>query len=57
MFGWTGIIIGILLMLFAAFMIFFFPAAGEHQPLGTDVNGVILGFIAGIIGIALVFLP
>jgi hypothetical protein len=59
MFGWVGLIIGILLLLFAAFMIFFFPAAAEHQPPqhGVGWNGVIFGFIAGIIGVALIFLP
>ncbi|MCX6814815.1 MAG: hypothetical protein NTY20_04170 [Candidatus Aenigmarchaeota archaeon] len=57
MFGWTGIIVGILLLLFAAFMIFFFPASKEHQPDPYGFHGVLLGFIAGIIGIALIFLP
>ncbi|MEM7815848.1 MAG: hypothetical protein QXN71_01880 [Candidatus Aenigmatarchaeota archaeon] len=57
MFGWIGTIVGILLLLFAAFMIFFFPAAEEHQPRGVDVNGVVFGFIAGLLGIALIFLP
>ncbi len=57
MFGWTGVIIGILLLLFAGFMIFFFPAAREQQPQGFGWNGVLLGFIAGIIGLALLFLP
>ena len=57
MFGWVGLIIGILLLLFAAFAIFFYPAAAEHQPHGFGWNGVILGFIAGLIGVALLFLP
>ena len=58
MFGWTGVIIGILLILFAAFMIFFFPAAeNEQQPHGFAWNGVFLGFIAGVIGVVLIFLP
>jgi NhaP-type Na+/H+ or K+/H+ antiporter len=58
MFGWIGIIVGILLLLFAAFMVFFYPAAShEHQPDPYGWNGVIFGFIAGIIGIALIFLP
>ena len=62
MFGWTGIIIGILLLLFAAFMVFFFPAstmegASGHQPQGFSWNGILLGFIAGLIGVALIFLP
>jgi len=57
MFGWTGVIIGILLLLFAAFMIFFFPASKEHQPDPYGFNGVLFGFIAGLIGVALIFLP
>jgi hypothetical protein len=57
MFGWIGTAIGILLLLLAAFFVFFFPAAAEQQPLGIDVNGVIVGLIAGIVGIALIFLP
>jgi uncharacterized membrane protein YedE/YeeE len=60
MFGWTGIIIGILLMLFSAFMIFFFPASTLEGASGHQMqswNGVLLGFITGIIGVALVFLP
>jgi ABC-type Mn2+/Zn2+ transport system permease subunit len=59
MFGWIGVIIGILLLLFAAFMIFFFPMstaeASGHQTQGW--NGVLFGFVAGIIGVALIFLP
>jgi len=57
MFGLAGIIVGILLLLFAAFMIFFFPMSREHQPDPYGFNGVLLGFIAGIIGVALIFLP
>jgi hypothetical protein len=57
MFGLAGIIVGILLLLFAAFMVFFFPAAQEHQPGGFGWNGVLFGFVVGIIGIALIFLP
>jgi hypothetical protein len=57
MFGWMGIIVGVLLLLFAAFMVFFFPAAQEQQPHGFGLNGIIFGFIAGIIGVALIFLP
>ena len=57
MFGWVGSIIGILLLLFAGFMIFFFPGPGVHQTHGMDVNGVILGFVAGIAGVALLLLP
>jgi multisubunit Na+/H+ antiporter MnhG subunit len=60
MFGWVGIIVGILFLLFAAFAIFFFPGTLEHQSsVESDfgVNGIILGIIVGIIGLALLFLP
>jgi multisubunit Na+/H+ antiporter MnhG subunit len=60
MFGWVGIIVGILFLLFAAFAIFFFPGTFEHQSsMDTDygLNGIILGIIVGIIGIVLLFLP
>jgi hypothetical protein len=57
MFGWIGTIVGILLLLFAAFMIFFFPAASQEHQQGIGWNGVIFGFIMGFIGIVLIFLP
>ncbi len=59
MFGWVGIIVGILFLLFAAFMVFFFPMStvesSGHQTQGW--NGVLFGVIVGLIGIALLFLP
>jgi len=57
MFGWIGIIVGILLLLFAAFMVFFFPAPTVHQSESFGWNGILIGFIAGIIGLALIFIP
>jgi hypothetical protein len=56
MFGLIGQIIGILLVLFAAFMVFFFPAAQDHQE-SFGPNGVFFGLIAGALGVALIFLP
>jgi len=56
MFGWIGAIVGILLLLFAAFMVFFFPSPVAHQPESFGWNGVLIGFIAGIVGVALLFL-
>ena len=60
MFGLIGIIVGILCLLFAAFMVFFFPAstmrgATGHQSQGWE--GVLFGFFVGLIGVALLFLP
>jgi hypothetical protein len=54
--------VGILFLLFAAFAIFFFPAstmegASGHQPQNFSWNGILLGFIVGIIGLALLLLP
>jgi hypothetical protein len=60
MFGWVGIIVGILFLLFAGFAIFFFPGTFEHQSSdGMDygLNGIIFGIIVGVIGLALLFLP
>jgi len=60
MFGWVGIIVGILLLLFAAFLVFFMSTAAEHQTsvdVNFGLNGIIFGFIMGIIGLALIFLP
>jgi len=57
MFGWTGLIAGVILLLIAGFLIFFFPSATKHQPEPYGWNGVILGFILGLIGLALLFLP
>ena len=60
MFGWIGIIVGILFLLFAAFAVFFFPGTAEHQTSGESdygMNGIIFGIIIGIIGLALLFLP
>ncbi len=60
MFGWIGIIVGILFLLFAAFAVFFFPGTLEHQTGGeTDygLNGMIFGIVVGLIGLALLFLP
>ena len=60
MFGWIGLVVGILLLLFAAFCIFFLGGTFEHQTTETTdygLNGIIFGFIMGIIGLALIFLP
>jgi len=56
MFGWPGIIIGIIFILLAAFLIFFFPMTTEHQTEKFGVVGVVLGFILLITGILLIFI-
>lgn len=55
MFGMAGLVIGILLLLFGAFMIFGFPAAEEHQPPSFSWAAIVIGFIVAIIGAVLVF--
>ncbi len=55
MFGWLGTVIGILLVLIAIFMIFFFPSTLEHQA-EFGWRGVLLGLILLIIGGLLIFL-
>jgi hypothetical protein len=56
MFGWLGVIIGILFIIIAAFLIFFFPMTTVHQTEKFGVVGVVLGFILLIAGILLVFI-
>jgi len=57
MFGWIGILAGVVFLLIAGFLIFFFPSTVEHQTETYGWNGVFLGFICGVIGCALIFLP
>jgi hypothetical protein len=55
MFGWLGIIIGILLFLIGGFLVVFFPSTEEHQGETFGLTGVILGFILLIAAFFLVF--
>ena len=55
LFGLAGLVIGILLLLFGAFMVIGFPAAEEHQPQSFSWAGIVMGFIALLIGAVLVF--
>ena len=55
MFGLLGAIIGILLLLWAVFMLFFFPAITEHQTEHFGKNGIIFGFFLVLVGALLVF--
>ncbi len=56
MFGWLGIIIGILLFLLGGFLVVFFPSSEEHQGDSFSLTGVIMGFIFLIAAFFLVFL-
>ena len=55
MFGWIGIVVGILLILFGGYLVVFFPAAVEMQPASMSAGAVILGFICLIVGGILLF--
>ena len=55
MFGWIGIIIGILLFLIGGFLVVFFPSTEEHQGNTFGLSGIILGFILLIAAFFLVF--
>ena len=55
MFGWIGILVGILLIIFGGFLVVFFPSTIEHQPPQMTVGGVILGFVCLVIGVLLLF--
>ncbi|MEM5798304.1 MAG: hypothetical protein QXP39_01020 [Candidatus Aenigmatarchaeota archaeon] len=55
MFGLAGLIIGILLIIFGLYMIFFFPSTIEHQA-EFSWRGVLLGVIALVIGALLIFI-
>lgn len=55
MFGWIGTAVGALILLWAIFMIFFFPAMAEHQTDYFGKNGLIFGFVLLLVGVLLVF--
>ena len=56
MFGLWGLGIGILLLLFGIFSVFFYPSSEKHQETDLAIGGVILGVIALIIGSVLIFI-
>jgi hypothetical protein len=55
MFGWIGIIIGILFFLVGGFLVIFFPSSEEHQGDTFSITGIVLGFILLIAGFFLIF--
>jgi len=60
MFGLIGQLIGILLIIFGGFLVFFFPAYSEksvpgHQPLSFGVSGIVIGLISLVFGFILLF--
>ena len=55
MFGLWGLGIGILLILFGIFAVFFFPSSEKHQEEALAIGGVFLGVVALIAGAILIF--
>ena len=55
MFGLWGLGIGILLLLFGVFCVFFYPSSEKHQETDLAIGGVIIGVISLIIGAVLIF--
>ena len=55
MFGIGGIIVGILLMLFGVFCVFFFPSSYYHQEESLTIGGIVIGVLSLIIGAMLIF--
>lgn len=54
MFGWLGILIGILLILVGGYLIIFFPSMPEHQPTSMTLGAIILGFVLAVAGALLI---
>lgn len=57
MFGWTGALIGILLILFGGYMIFLFPDSRRYQTEQFTKTGMGMGIISLLIGAILLFVP
>ena len=56
MFGFTGVIAGIILILIGGILIFLFPSATDYQPDEFGIVIVVVGFIMIILGAILIFL-
>ena len=55
MFGLWGLGIGIVLLIFGVFAVFFFPSSHTHQEETLAIGGVFLGVVALIAGAILIF--
>ncbi len=55
-FGFWGVIIGIILIFIGGFLFFLFPGTAEHQPAEFTVSGIIIGLVLIIVGGLLIFL-
>ena len=56
MFGWLGLIIGIILLVLGGYLVFFFPRAVEYQTEKLSTIGIVWGFIFLTIGAILIFI-
>ncbi len=56
MFGWAGILIGVLMVVVGIFMAFFSQVAVEHQPQDFGYLAIGIGIILIFAGGALIFL-
>jgi hypothetical protein len=55
MFGLTGLIAGIILIIIGAAMVFFFPGPGEYQPESFTLVVVVGGFVMIVLGAIMIF--
>ena len=55
MFGLTGIIAGIVLVLLGGFFLFMLSSPGEYQPSEFSTVFVLAGIIMAILGVLLIF--
>ena len=56
MFGVTGIIAGILMIIIGGLLVFFFPSATEYQPSDFGIIVIVVGFVMIILGGILIFI-
>lgn len=55
MFGITGTIAGIVMIIVGGILVFFFPGAPQYQPRDFSVLVVVIGFILIILGAIMAF--
>ncbi len=56
MFGLTGVIVGIILIVIGGALVFFFPASSQYQPQEFGIAAVVAGFVMIILGAIMVFM-
>ncbi|MBU0953331.1 MAG: hypothetical protein KKA90_02840 [Nanoarchaeota archaeon] len=56
LFGLTGGVVGVILLLLGVFLVFFFPGTAEHQGSTFSTTGIILGIIFLMLAGAFFFL-